>query len=144
MVDSDWSWAKAYGKALNADDLATQIHLRRDYIPYMMSKVAYYQRQSRALFGYEIPQVLLIHASEINAISFGRLIDGFRARGYTFVTLDEALRDPAYAHTDTFVRNYGPSWLHRWAFAEGKTKPFFAGEPVTPAWVMALAGVDSE
>ena len=142
--DSDWIWAKAYRKSLDANDVPTQIHLRRDYLPYMMSKVDYYQRQSRALFGREIPQILLIHANEMTAVNFGRLIDGFRARGYTFITLDEALRDPAYAHADTFVRNYGPSWLHRWAFSEGKTNPFFAGEPVTPAWVMKLAGVDSE
>ena len=47
-------------------------------------------------------------------------------------------------YQDGYNGRYGPSWLHRWAMAEKKPKDFYAGEPVVPGWVLALAGVDAE
>jgi hypothetical protein len=76
--------------------------------------------------------------------TFAELIAATRRRGYRFVTLDEALQDPAYARPDGYNGRFGPSWLHRWAMAEKKPKQFYAGEPVVPRWVLALAEVESE
>ena len=67
-----------------------------------------------------------------------------RERGYRIVALDEALRDPAYARPDGYTGAYGPSWIHRWAMAAGAPGLAYAGEPRTPPWVLALAGVESE
>jgi hypothetical protein len=61
-----------------------------------------------------------------------------------FITLDEAMRDPAYTREDGYRGRYGPSWLHRWAMAEKRPKEFYAGEPSVPKWVLELAGVESE
>jgi hypothetical protein len=110
----------------------------------MLNKVDYYERQSQALLGHAIPQVWLMHANALNAASYAGLIAGVRRRGYRTITLDEAMRDPAYARKDGYEGRYGPSWLHRWAMAEEKPKEFYAGEPVVPPWVLDLAGVDSE
>jgi hypothetical protein len=85
-----------------------------------------------------------MHANELNAATFVALVEGTRRRGYRFITLDEAMRDPAYARPDGYTGRFGPSWLHRWAMAERKPKEFYAGEPVVPGWVLKLAGVDSE
>lgn len=46
--------------------------------------------------GYELPQTLLIHCNEMNALTLDRTIERIRDRGYTFVSLDEAMADPAY------------------------------------------------
>ncbi|HET9484736.1 MAG TPA: polysaccharide deacetylase family protein [Xanthomonadales bacterium] len=147
--NSDWIWARAYKRTLDELEPGETrrerlARLLRDYVPYMLAKLEYYEAQSRALLGYELPQVLLLHANELNAQSFGALVAAIRARGYRFVTLDEALRDPAYGRADGYTGAYGPSWLHRWAIAESRPREFFAGEPATPGWVLALAGVESE
>jgi hypothetical protein len=118
--------------------------LRLGYVPYMLNKIDYYEKQSQALLGYALPQTLLLHANELNAETYAELIAGIERRGYRFVTLDDAMRDPAYAREDGYRGRYGPSWLHRWAMAENKPKAFYAGEPVVPKWVLDLAGVDSE
>ena len=55
----------------------------------MEAKFDYFERESRALFGREIPQVLLVHANGVNADRFGELAAMMRRRGYAFVTLDE-------------------------------------------------------
>jgi peptidoglycan/xylan/chitin deacetylase (PgdA/CDA1 family) len=141
---SDWVWAGAYRKAIAAGDTASITRLREEYVPYMVSKVDYFEDQSIQLLGYNLPQILLMHANEINADTFGALIAAIRARGYEFIDLETAMKDPAYQRADAYLGKWGPSWIHRWATGEGRPKEFYAGEPVTPAWVMALAGVDSE
>lgn len=142
--NSDWIWARAYAVALRRDDLVTAARLRQDFVPYMVDRFAYFERQSRALLGREPPQVLLLHANELNAATFVALADAIRARGYRFVDLEETLSDPAYARPDGYTGAYGPSWLHRWAMAEGRPRSFYAGEPETPRWVLDLAGVAAE
>ena len=87
---------------------------------------------------------MLLHASALNAAAMDELLQRVEKRGYTFVTLDEALRDPAYAHADGYRGGAGISWMHRWAMAEQRPRVFYEGEPEVPADVMALAGVDSE
>jgi hypothetical protein len=110
----------------------------------MLNKIYYYEQQSQALLGYALPQTLLLHANELNAEVYAELIAGIKRRGYRFVTLEDAMRDPAYAREDGYHSRYGPSWLHRWAMAEKKPRTFYDGEPVVPKWVLDLAGVDSE
>ena len=49
------------------------------------------------------PPDALIHASALNARAFGTLATMLEARGYKFITLEEALADPAYRSADTYV-----------------------------------------
>ena len=148
--NGEWVWAFAYANVLDGqpdtpERAATLERLRRGYVPYMLNKVDYYERQSQALLGYALPQVWLLHANELNAVAYADLVAGVQRRGYRVVTLDEAMRDPAYARgEDGYNGRYGPSWLHRWAMAEKKSKDFYAGEPEVPGWVLQLAGVASE
>lgn len=147
--NSDWIWAAAWRKVLeDAPGAAREdalARLREAYVPYMLAKVDYYARQSQALLGREIAQVWLLHANELNAEAYPALVAGVQSRGYEVVGLAQALEDPAYARgAEGYDGRSGPSWLHRWAIGEGKGRAFFAGEPETPAWVLALAGVDSE
>lgn len=141
---SDWVWAGAYRKAIAAGDSASMTRLREEYLPYMVSKLDYFEDQSIQLLGYNLPQILLMHANEINADTFGQLVAAIRARGYEFISLETALKDPAYRRPDAYLGKWGPSWIHRWATGEGRPKEFYAGEPATPDWVLALAGVESE
>lgn len=147
--NGEWVWAFAYERVLDGqpdtpERAALLERLRLGYLPYMLNKLDYYEAQSQALLGYALPQVLLIHANALNGDAYGALVGGIRRRGYRFVTLDEAMRDPAYARPDGYHGQFGPSWLHRWAMAEHRPKTFYAGEPEVPKWVMDLAGVDSE
>lgn len=147
--NGEWVWAFAYENVLDGTlDLAERDailqRLREGYVPYMLNKVDYYERQSQALLGYALPQVWLLHANALNAASYAELVAAVRRRGYRTITLDEAMRDPAYARADGYEGRYGPSWLHRWAMADRKPKEFYAGEPVVPKWVLDLAGVESE
>lgn len=144
VTNSDWIWAAAYAKALDSGDTATQARLRAEYVPYLLRRVDYFERRSVKLLGHALPQVMLLHANAINADTYSDLVAGLRARGYSFVGLDEATREPAYQRTDAFTGALGTSWIHRWALAEGRSWKFLGGEPTSPRWVIELAGAISE
>ena len=52
-------------------------------------------------------------------MSLRESIARMRKRGYTFISLDEAMQDPAYERPDTFAGS-GGSWLSRTATVMGK------------------------
>ena len=147
--NSEWIWAFAYDhvRDTEADPGVRQARLRqlrRGYVPYMLNKLDYYQQQSQQLLGRLPAQVWLVHANALNADCIGELVAATRRRGYTFISLEQALQDPAYTHADGYLGAGGIGWLHRWAMAEGKPPAFYAGEPKVPRWVLALAGIDNE
>ncbi len=148
--NGEWVWAFAYANVMNEqpespERAATLARLRKGYVPYMLNKLDYYEQQSQALLGYALPQVWLMHANELNAATFAELVAATKRRGYRFISLEEALRDPAYARgTQGYDGRYGPSWLHRWAMAEKRPKAYYGNEPAVPQWVKTLAKVDYE
>lgn len=144
LDNADWVFARAYADALMHGDKPAAEEVKAAYVPYMESKFDYWERQSRELLGYEVKQILLFHASALNADAIGDLLAMIKRRGYTFITLDEALQDPAYALPDGYEGRGGISWLHRSALALGGKGAIATNEPPCPAWVLKAAGVDSE
>ena len=140
--NSEWIYARAYALTLAKGDHETASRLKNGYIAYMDAVIEYYEQQSEAFLGYQLPQILLIHANRLNADSINELLGMIEKRGYRFIALDEALEDPAFELPDTFIGRGGITWLHRWALTAGKTGKFFAGEPVVPEEVKRLAGLD--
>jgi peptidoglycan/xylan/chitin deacetylase (PgdA/CDA1 family) len=142
--NSEWIFAAAYAKALGAGDRKLADRVRKAYVPYMDRKFDYFERQSRILLGYEVRQVLLLHANALNADTLPELVSMIRGRGYTFISLEEALQDPAYALEDTYTGPAGISWLHRWAISLEKKDRIIRDEPEAPDWVLTAAGFDRE
>ncbi len=138
--NADYWFAAAYERTIIDEDTAMQQQVREAYLKYMEDYFAYYERQSEMLLGREIAQILLLHANALNADTFDDLANMIRERGYTFVSLAEALEDTAYrTQEDTFTGKGGISWIHRWALTQGKQGDFFKGEPTVPAFIDDLA-----
>ncbi len=124
--NADYQWAALYTRPEFRE------RVRQEYLPYLESVVAFFEERSSEVVGREFPQVMLLHANELNADMMPALLDMFRSRGYAFVSLDEALADPAYLLPDEYAGRGGFSWIHRWSMTK-KMKP--RGEPEPPAWV---------
>jgi peptidoglycan-N-acetylglucosamine deacetylase len=124
--DSDYEFAALYTRKEFRD------RVRQEYVPYMESVVAFFEQRAVEVTGHEIPQILLIHASEMNADLMADLLAMFKRRGYAFITLREALTDSAYALPENYTGRGGFSWIHRWSQTKGMPNK---GEPDPPAWV---------
>ena len=138
--NAEWIFAKAYTDALQRGDKETMRRVADEYVPYMESMFEFYERLSVELFGREIPQTLLVHANTLNADHFDRIIAMMKRRGYSFITLDEALRDKAYEHRDTYAGEMGISWLQRWAMTRGQK---FTKEPALSPYMQQFDPADS-
>jgi peptidoglycan/xylan/chitin deacetylase (PgdA/CDA1 family) len=142
MDNSEWIFSRAYD--LKIDDAAAKKRLEDEYIAYMDRKTAYWEEQSKRLFGRDIRHTLLIHANALNAATFDRLAEMLKRRGHRFIPIDRALEDDAYRSRDTYTGRAGPSWIHRWAITQGKGREFFGDEPKVAAWVLDMAGMEAE
>jgi peptidoglycan/xylan/chitin deacetylase (PgdA/CDA1 family) len=133
--NADYLFAKHYADAEKNGDRETMRRVAAGYVPYLEETVAYYEKLSRDLLGYEVKQTLLLHANLLNADHFGEVAKMFERRGYRFISLDEALRDKAYALPDNYTGRAGFSWLQRWA----KVKQHkFTSEPDVPQLIKDL------
>ncbi len=137
-IDSaDTVFNPVYVDARARGDDETAMRLRRAYVDFVLEATAFAEGVAMKIFGRAIPQVLLMHANELNADCLDDLLSALRAQSYGFVTLDEAMRDVAYQTPDTLVTKFGPSWLWRWRKSLGLDVSF-AGDPEPADWVLEL------
>ena len=135
IENSDFIFNVLYVRAQAAGDRALVNRLRDAYVELTLAATTFAENASQTLFGRRIPQTLLLHANALNAELLDTLLSRFEARGYRFITLDEAVTDAAYATPDTMVTASGPTWLWRWATTR-KVRLNAKDDPEVPQWVM--------
>src|SRR4029077_9556783 len=89
----DWMFAGLYEDAKQRNDTALQQQIVKEYLSYHDAAIAYAEQLSKQVVGYEPKQILLLHASNLEADHIGDLLDVLRKRGYRFITLEDALGD---------------------------------------------------
>jgi peptidoglycan/xylan/chitin deacetylase (PgdA/CDA1 family) len=136
---ADYTFAGAYTRELRRGNIDVAERIKDAYLDQVDVGFNYAERYSMELYGREIAQILLIHCNELNSVSLRDSIARIRKRGYTFISLEEAMRDEAYARPDTFA-GPGGSWLSRTATVMGKkpTPETVAARPVVPKWITEL------
>ena len=137
--NEDYLFALAYKRAKGKSDENLRIQIGQDYVSYMEQKLKYFETQAYKLFGRNINQILLVHASSLNSDYIDSLATMFRKNNYIFVNMDKALEDEVYKTDIKVFGNWGISWIDRWALTQGKKGDFFKNEPVTPDYIKKLA-----
>lgn len=133
----DYIFADVYRKARQKKDEALARRIRAAYLDYLDTKFDYYEGRSRMLLGREVKQIFLIHVNELNADGMDEMAQRLKKRGYSFITLDQALQDKAYQIKDDYIGRAGISWLHRWMLSLGK-KLDYRDDPDPPQFIMEL------
>ena len=133
--NNDYVFARAYALAGERRDKAMQARLAKEYVSYMEGVVAHFEMLSQSFLGRPMKHTLLLHANELNADHFPALAAMLKKRGYRFVSLGDALTDPAYQLPEAQSPR-GLSWLHRWMLAKGLP---MQEEPLEAEWVRKAA-----
>lgn len=132
----DYTFSGAYEAAIRNGNAQLAQRIREAYIPYTLSRWELAEKQAVDLFGRDIKQILMLHANLINAEVFEEVAKMMQSRGYVFISIDEALKDPVYARPDIFDGKVGVTWLSRWAAEEGKTFNYTAAQ--VPEFVLEV------
>ncbi len=133
--NSDWMFAYVLAHARKRSDETLAQRVKAEYVPYMESVIAFFEKRSVELVGRDFPQILLIHANDLNAELLPDLLGMLRKRGYDFISLPQALQDPVYGMQNTYAGTGGFSWIHRWT--KSVPRPDLkGGEPDEPRWLV--------
>ncbi|HEX5182761.1 MAG TPA: polysaccharide deacetylase family protein [Allosphingosinicella sp.] len=97
MDFGDYAWNEPYARCMAKGDQAAVAKLEQAYLDSARENAAGFRTLSKAIYGRDIPYVLLMHIGAFDAHMLPRLIALYRSLGFRFVTLPEAERDPAYA-----------------------------------------------
>jgi peptidoglycan/xylan/chitin deacetylase (PgdA/CDA1 family) len=123
MDADDWEFAEPYDYAISHRDAAMQAHIKAEYLDHTEAMIHWYRAASQVLFHRDIPYVILLHATRLNADSFDDLAAMLKRNRLKPVTLDRAMADPAYRTPDPYVGPNGVDWMERWAIELHRTLP---------------------
>ena len=132
--NNEYVYAIIYARAKAGGDKELSAKIALSYLEYMEEVFTHFESLSQDFLEREVNQILLLHANELNADLIDRLAEMMRGRGYEFIKLEDALRDPAYELPEV-QSNRGLSWIHRWMLAKGHS---MRAEPREPEWVSRL------
>jgi peptidoglycan-N-acetylglucosamine deacetylase len=116
IEDGDYVFNDVLAQATEKKDKKLESKAKQAYLDYVDTVFDYFEKDSLADFNREVPQVFLIHDNQINLECLDAVLTKLEKRGYKFISLDQALADPAYATPDLYVGE-GMSWLDKWKLA---------------------------
>lgn len=117
LAFSDWNYKDAYVRCKAAGDEATLAAMKAHYLRSVDIGIAQTRAESQAVYGRDIPFVLLTHMGAFGADTLPEVLQRLKAAGARFVTLAQAQSDPAYE------RAGGGSLIAREAKARGVPLP---------------------
>jgi peptidoglycan/xylan/chitin deacetylase (PgdA/CDA1 family) len=65
---------------------------KKTYLAYIWKQTERAEQKDVKTYGKPLPQILLIHANQLNSIVLNDIIEMYKNKGYKFVTLGEALK----------------------------------------------------
>jgi peptidoglycan/xylan/chitin deacetylase (PgdA/CDA1 family) len=110
MSFGDYMYNEPYARCVAKNDAAGIAKLEESYLKMADAQIDYSRAAAKATWGHEIPLVLLMHVGAMDAEMLPKLIELYKKRGFTFVTLEDAEKDPAYA-ADVDLSLPAPAWV---------------------------------
>jgi peptidoglycan-N-acetylglucosamine deacetylase len=96
MSFADYLYNEPYARCVAKNDGAGIEQLEKGYLDAADAFLSYSRAMSKALYGRDIPYVLLMHVGALDARLLPRLLHLYRERGVTFVSLEDAEKDSFY------------------------------------------------
>jgi peptidoglycan-N-acetylglucosamine deacetylase len=96
MSFGDYLYNDPYARCVTKDDTAGIAQLEASYLAAADATIDYSRAMSKALYGRDIPYVLLMHVGALDARMLPRLLKLYRDKGFSFVSLEDAEKDPFY------------------------------------------------
>lgn len=97
MTLNDWDYPEPYARCLAKKDTAAIAKLEAMYLKHAEESADYSRSVSAAAVGRDVPYILLQHIGSFQAHILPKLIALYKAKGFSFVSLQEATADPYYS-----------------------------------------------
>lgn len=111
MSFADYNWNEPYARCMEKHDPRAGAGLEHGYLEAARQSITYYRNLSQILYGHDIPYVLLMHIGAFDARMLPRLLLLYKEKGFTFVSLQDAEKDPFYKYDTDPKLLPGPDML---------------------------------
>jgi peptidoglycan-N-acetylglucosamine deacetylase len=95
---ADYEWNEPYARCSAKGDKKAIRWLEKSYLAAATEDIGYRKAMSETLYNREIPYVLLMHIGAFDAKMLPRLLALYQSHGFTFVSLEDAEKDPFYKY----------------------------------------------
>ncbi len=97
MDFEDYLWNSPYARCLARGDTAAIQKLHDTYLATADQYLTLFRTLSKTLYDRDVKYILLMHVGAFDAKMLPELLALYRTRGFSFITLPEAIKDPIYA-----------------------------------------------
>jgi len=123
MDFSDWAFNNTYARCVAKGDSDAILRMEHSWLGNAAVQADRSREMAKALYGRDIPYVLLMHLGAFDARMMPRLIALYREKGYRFVSIEEAERDAYYAPETNPALSPPPQGLNGAMAAKGLKEP---------------------
>lgn len=110
----DWLVAELYEYYKLQGRTKDAARIGQAFIDFTLKNFDYIESITDQKLGRNVSQIYLMHDNLLNADYLDDLLAALIKRGYSFISLDEAMKDPVYRQQDYYEQRYGISWVYRW------------------------------
>ena len=96
MDFEDYLWNAPYARCVAKHDAASIAKLHDSYLAVADQYYGVFRELSQLLYGRDVKYVLLMHVGAFDARMLPELLKLYRAKGVKFISLPDAMSDPAY------------------------------------------------
>jgi peptidoglycan/xylan/chitin deacetylase (PgdA/CDA1 family) len=96
MDFGDYLWNDPYARCMVKHDDASIRKLHDSYLATADEYIGVFRKLSQMAYGREVKYILLMHIGAFDAKMLPELLELYRKRGFTFISLQEAEQDPIY------------------------------------------------
>ena len=126
QVTLDWEdylWNSAYAHCVARHDERAVQWLHDSYLDFASRYIDADRAMAQAVVGRPVSHVLLLHLGSYSEVILPELIELLRHKGFSFVSLEQAQRDPIYASNPNVATDNGGTLLEQWLDARRLDHP---------------------
>lgn len=117
----DVQFLVAYIRSIVADDEAAAAWLRQSFADTAVAALRNQAEAAHAVFGRHPAHIALIHGTPITGDAYGQVLSAYSQAGVEFISLEEAMTDPANQIVAPVVTRYFRNSTQKWAEHAGVT-----------------------
>ncbi|HME11516.1 MAG TPA: polysaccharide deacetylase family protein [Candidatus Acidoferrum sp.] len=126
----DYAWNNPYARCVAKQDTEAIGWLKSSYLSTATEYITLGQQLASQIYGRDIKHVLVLHIGAFDSVMLPDLLDLLTKRGFRFVTLEEAQKDPAYRSDPDASLQYGGTLLEQLTESRHLKYPPFAQKPM--------------
>ena len=111
VVVEDYLYDMQLQKFGKVPDSSEYMLLLDQYLNSILDELERVEEVTMKVAGRPVKQILKLRCNRLNAMYLDDILNALKAKGYRFITLDAALKDPIYQQPESYTGTRGLGWV---------------------------------